>query len=34
MHPLPESLRPTAERLFAGRLELAERFVEIGRAHV
>ena len=29
MHPLPESLRPTAERLFAGRLELAERFVEL-----
>lgn len=29
MHPLPESLRPTAERLFADRLELAERFVEL-----
>ncbi|NMA77864.1 MAG: 16S rRNA (guanine(527)-N(7))-methyltransferase RsmG [Actinomycetales bacterium] len=27
MHPLPESLRPTAERLFSDRLELAERFV-------
>ena len=27
MQPLPESLRPTAERLFSDRLELAERFV-------
>lgn len=27
MQPLPESLRPTAERLFGDRLELAERFV-------
>lgn len=29
MQPLPESLRPTAERLFGDRLELAERFVEM-----
>ena len=29
MQPLPESLRPTAERLFAERLELAERFVAL-----
>ena len=27
MQPLPEFLRPTAERLFGDRLELAERFV-------
>lgn len=27
MQPLPESLRPTSERLFGDRLELAERFV-------
>ncbi|HEX7353124.1 16S rRNA (guanine(527)-N(7))-methyltransferase RsmG [Brachybacterium sp.] len=29
MLPLPESLRPTAERLFGERLELAERFVAL-----
>lgn len=29
MQPLPDSLRPTAERLFADRLELAERFVTL-----
>ncbi|MGO1901845.1 MAG: 16S rRNA (guanine(527)-N(7))-methyltransferase RsmG [Brachybacterium sp.] len=29
MQPLPESLRPTAERLFSDRLELAERFVAL-----
>lgn len=29
MQPLPDSLRPTAERLFGDRLELAERFVTL-----
>ncbi|ATG56711.1 16S rRNA (guanine(527)-N(7))-methyltransferase RsmG [Brachybacterium ginsengisoli] len=29
MQPLPDSLRPTAERLFGDRLELAERFVAL-----
>src|SRR5699024_3203366 len=29
MHPLPESMRQTAERLFADRFEHAERFVEL-----
>jgi 16S rRNA (guanine527-N7)-methyltransferase len=29
VHPLPDSLRPTAERLFGERLELAERFAAL-----